>query len=355
MRQCPWCGRAIDDQAIACPYADCGRTLGHDPECMGRILPPPPPVPGSSIGEMPLASPPPPSSHAGEMPIATPPPPGSHAGEMRLQPPPPPGTHAGEMSIASPPSPGSHAGEMRLQSPPPPGLFAGEKPIASPPPPGSRAGEVSPQLDPPPGFFSREMVSQSARPGFFAAMGHRERSDRASRIPELAVRPAPSLPPGARGESLSREEAIVLSVQVEKLIHRLQLDRRRRVALATTASAFLAFVALCWTVYCVQNRMGYAELTSDVELRIDPLDPECIILTYLPVTAGRLIFRRTGAERETDFRNEVLTEDIGREQVLLWRAEGLSDGEMIGVRYRNGWRLATHELPVSQAGLPCGK
>ena len=100
----------------------------------------------------------------------------------------------------------------------------------------------------------------------------------------------------------------------------------------------------------VAMTFGYAELTSEVELRIDPLDPECIILTYLPVTAGRLIFRRTGAERETDFRNEVSVEDIGREQVLLWRAEGLSDGEVIGVRYRSGWRLATHELPVSRAG-----
>ncbi len=334
MRQCPWCGRAIDDQTIACPYADCGHMLGRDPECTGRI-PPPPPAPGSSIGEMPLASPPPP---------------GTRAGEMRLQSPPPPGSRAGEMPIASPPPPGSRAGEMPLQSPPPPGGRAGEMPLQSAPPPGSQAGEVSLQSPPPPGFFTGEMVSPTAPPGFFTPMDRHEPSDCGSRIPELAVRPAPSLPPGARGEPLSQEEAIVLSVQVEKLIHRLQLDRRRRVALATTASAFLAFVGLCWAVYCVHGRMGYAELTSDVELRIDPLDPECIILTYLPVTAGRLIFRRTGAERETDFRNEVSVEDIGREQVLLWRAEGLSDGEVIGVRYRSGWRLATHELPVSRAG-----
>ncbi len=194
------------------------------------------------------------------------------------------------------------------------------------------------------------MALQSPPPGLFAAINRREPPDRGSLIPELAVRPAPSLPQIVRGEPLSREEAIVLSVQVEKLIHRLQLDRRRRVALATTASAFLAFAALCWIVYCVHGRMGYAELTSDVELRIDSLDPECVILTYLPVTTGRLVFRRTGAERETDFRKEVSVESIGREQILLWRAEGLSDGEVIGVRYRNGWRLATHELPVSRAG-----
>ncbi len=138
-----------------------------------------------------------------------------------------------------------------------------------------------------------------------------------------------------------------MNVEAEDLLARLRRGRRRRAALATAATVVAALTIICGTVQYVHHVLGYAELAPEITLRPDSLDPERVLLRYRPVRAGRLAFRRAGADRETELLDEVTREAVGQEQVLLWRAEGLEDGERIGVRYRDGWRLTTYEIAVS--------
>lgn len=145
-----------------------------------------------------------------------------------------------------------------------------------------------------------------------------------------------------------QEEPVELSVEAEDLLARLQRGRRRRAALATAATAVVALTVICGTMQYAHYVLSYAELAPEITLRPDSLDPERVLLRYRPVRAGRLAFRRAGAGRETELLDEVAREAVGRERVVLWRAEGLADGERIGVRYRNGWRLTTYEITVTR-------
>ncbi|MDZ7615483.1 MAG: hypothetical protein U1E05_00675 [Patescibacteria group bacterium] len=141
-----------------------------------------------------------------------------------------------------------------------------------------------------------------------------------------------------------------MSVRSESVTERLQLSGRRRAAVATAVSAMLLFGGLCWFAYSVHNAMSHAELSREIKFQHDPLDPECIHLAYLPVSAGRLLLRRTGRNRVTEFVHEVTRKEVGRRQVLLWRPNGLRNGERLTVFYRDGWRITTHESQVSHLG-----
>lgn len=169
--------------------------------------------------------------------------------------------------------------------------------------------------------------------------------------------PAPPLIPGQEapgtvvhaGEAEPFEtEPICLRIEAEDLRQRLRDGRRRRAALATAAAAVIMFSVLSWAAHYLHDVMNYAKLAPGITLRHDPADSDSIILSYRPISAGRLAFRRIGADRETELFDEVPEEAVGRNQVLLWRTEGVREGDRFGVRYLHGWRLTTHELTVSR-------
>ena len=144
------------------------------------------------------------------------------------------------------------------------------------------------------------------------------------------------------------EERITLNVQAEALLNRLRLGRRRRAAMATAATALVAFSLVCGGVHCVYNVLGYAELASEMTVRFDPLVPEHVVLTYRPAKAGHFVLRREGVDRTTEFFGEIPEEEVGHEQALLWQVDGLRNGELLTARYRQGWKVVTQEWPVPQ-------
>jgi len=109
---------------------------------------------------------------------------------------------------------------------------------------------------------------------------------------------------------------------------------------------FLDFV--CGIVHCVYSVLGYAEMASEITLYSNPLAPEYIVLTYRPAKEGYLILRREGFDRVTEFFDEIAEEEVGHEQTLLWRGDGLRNGDLLAARYRQGWEVITQEWPNLQ-------
>ncbi len=323
------------------------------------------------------------------MPLASPPPPGSHGPAPR--PAPQAGSHGGERPLPSPPPPGSYGG---ASAPPSSGARGGEQPLASPPPPGTPfAGYSGPNAGAPGGGSHPAGHAPSARGGpqpthgpgaangpadptaglpetlgtaFWHAVARAVQWSRRADAPPDAASQPPTPPPPVIAkadapqapeevdfptqEPECRAEEVVLQVEAENLRTRLERGRKRRARLATAAVAVVALSGILGVVHYVHRVLSYAELAPGISIRVDPLDPERLTLSYRPVRAGRVGFHRWGAERRTELVDEVSEEAVGQDQMLLWQAEDLTAGDRVGVRYRDGWRLTTHEIVVPEHG-----
>ncbi len=373
MQRCPWCGRDIDERATVCPWPDCSRVLGREAASYGRI-PPPPAVPGSPGG--PVSNVEHRTSNVEhrtpnvERPIASPPPPGGPVSNVEHR------TPNMERPIASPPPPGGPVlnvehrtsnvehrtpnVERPIASPPPPGVYGGApqsfgRPAAGPVTHAQGAGGMQGAPD------GSHGLPANMGAAFWSAVLRAVHWSQPPSAPAGGAAQPPTPPPPVIAQPEAPEvfdypveetgvceEEVVLRVEAENLRSRLQRSRRRRARLATAAVAIVALSGICGVVHYVHRVLGYAQLAPNITLRTDALDPERIVLSYRPVRAGRLAFRRSGPDRQTELLEEVPAEAIGKQQLLLWRAEGLSPGERIGVRYRAGWRLATHEITVAR-------
>jgi len=355
MKHCPWCGRGMmDRESRVCPYTDCAHVLTPESGSLDTASSASSSVNGSSR-EMPLPSPPPPGTTSGEMPLPSPPPPRTSSGEMPLPSPPPPGTTSGEMPLPSPPPPGSPPAETHIQSIQNRQLWTGgrteTRPAAYP-----RHPERSvPPQEAPCG------LSGNASSTLWSAIA---RATRRARPPGQSQGIAFETPlaehtPSSGYANTSREgyhgrtdqpqvEAFVLHIDVKDLCQRVQYARRRRAALAVAVAVAIGLSALGSGARYLHGVLGYAELAPSITLEPDPLGPERLILHYRPRTTGRLAFRRVGADRSTELFDEVSAEAVGQDQILLWQAKAIGEGERIGVRFRDGWRLMTHELVIPQ-------
>ncbi|MFH1264169.1 MAG: carboxypeptidase-like regulatory domain-containing protein, partial [Planctomycetota bacterium] len=222
-------------------------------------------------------------------------------------PPPAPGTEPSPALPGTPPPPlPPVAGEMTGVVPPPPPGAPGEMAGAAPPPP------LSPPVVNPPG------------PAVPPA------------LPEMAVG-AP--PPPASGE---------LAIQLARLRERVRAGRRRSVLLGSGTIVAVLLGLACVATYHLVSVYQYAELGGAARIRRDAFDPDRLSLVYRPASGGKVGFRRTHVDRETELLDRVVPASIGTDQTFHWRVAGLDEGDTIHVTYRRGLLLRQEPLLVPE-------
>ena len=256
--------------------------------------------------------------------IATPPPPGTHSGAGTPGPSPAAGfaasAAAGEMpSIAPPPPAGtvrSPAGSIGNAS----AWGSGSSGPAAPPPPGGAAGEVAGPAPPPVPGTEWQTAGTTAPPqGGFAGS------------PE-AVTGAP--PP------------LDLQLQLDGLRQQVRAGRRRSFFLGNGVIATVLLAILCWAAFHAAAVFQYAQLDPAIQIQRDAVDPDRLALLYRPLSDGKVGFRRTDVDRQTELLDRVVPPAVGKHQEFQWRVGGLQEGDLIGVTFRQGFSLVTKELSV---------
>jgi len=329
MRRCQWCQRDVPFEASVCPHPDCLRPLQAEGGTSGAI-PPPPPAPGMGGGlPMPVtpATPPlvPPPGAGTAAGIAAP------TGPTIGPPPPPPGSMATPPAPMtslppSPMTPSSGPGEMSgIAPPPPPGTSQDMSGIASPPPPGT-SQDMPGIAPPPPAGTPRNMPAMSPPPPCGTA----------GVVSPAPVPLAAAAPDATAGDVASPE----LQVELEGLQRKVRRGKRRSLLLGNGAVVAVVLGLVCFGGYYASSVLSYAEV-EDVEIARDPLDPERLILSYVPTDAGTIGFGRNDGNRETQLLAQIAPEAVGKRQEFQWRVRGIQEGDEIRVAVLDGLLLGT--------------
>ena len=121
-------------------------------------------------------------------------------------------------------------------------------------------------------------------------------------------------------------------MQLDGLRRQVRAGRRRSLVLAVgIAVALLLGIGSLATYYAV-SVYEYAELDPAIQIRRDAVDMDRLALVYRPTGSGKVGFRRTAEDRETELLDRVIPDEIGKEQTFQWKVGGPAEA----------WRCGCH-------------
>ena len=136
-----------------------------------------------------------------------------------------------------------------------------------------------------------------------------------------------------------------LQIELEGLQHKVRRGKRRSMLLGNGAVAAVALGLICFGAYYANAVLSYAAV-KNVQIARDPLDPQRIILSYVPTGSGKIGFGRSDGDRETRLLAQVDPETIGQQQEFQWRIRGVKEGDEIRVAALDGLSLGTIKMRV---------
>ncbi|MFO0872228.1 MAG: carboxypeptidase regulatory-like domain-containing protein [Pirellulales bacterium] len=226
-------------------------------------------------------------------------------------------------AVSKPPPP---APPKKPAPPPPPSRNLSSSPV---PPP--RATPAAPAASPPRASSPAPLPSASP-----------------SQAPKPPASPAKPPPPPSRVVLGPTADGKLDELQRQALALQRSVKRQRLgswlLAAGTLAALLLAILA--GLLYHRSTVMSYAELAESMGIARDPVDHDRLTITFQPVTAGRVGFRRRDENRDTELLDRVAVSNS--EETLQWRWSGVKPGDVVKVRYRDGWSLRTRELTVPE-------
>ena len=201
--------------------------------------------------------------------------------------------------------------------------------LASPPPPGTPQNmpATSPPPPPPPPPGTAHVVPSTP-------------------VPVAGPTPVPvanAVPVATVGDVTSPE----LQVELESLRNRVRRGKRRSLLLGNGAVAAVALGLICFGAYYANSVLSYAAV-KNVQIARDPLDPQRIILSYVPTGSGTIGFGRNDGDRETRLLAQVDPETVGKRQEFQWRIRGIQEGDEIRVAVLDGLSLGTIKMQVPE-------
>ncbi len=110
----------------------------------------------------------------------------------------------------------------------------------------------------------------------------------------------------------------------------------------------MLLTALCIGGYWAATVLPFAAIESVPSIQRGAVDPDRLTFVYRPVSRGKIAFRRSGEDRDSELFDQVLKGDVRSAQSFEWRAEGVEPGDTIQVTYRDGLRLHFASIAVPE-------
>jgi len=158
---------------------------------------------------------------------------------------------------------------------------------------------------------------------------------------------AGSTPTSRRTGSTSGDAGeAVLQLELRSLEGRIHAGTRQSRFLAVGTVCALLIGLLSWLGHYASTVLSYAKLDASLSITRDPADPARIAVHYQPLSEGRVGFRRSDADRQTELLDRAVSTANSGPQRLEWRLNRAREGDAINITYRKGWSLTTQELRV---------
>ncbi len=139
-----------------------------------------------------------------------------------------------------------------------------------------------------------------------------------------------------------------LQKELHHLRRRVLVRRRRGRYLGLGALTAILIAAICLAGYWAAAVLPFATLDGTPAVARSLVEPDRLAFAYTPLSTGKIAFRRSGDDRDSELLDDVLKESVGTAQSFEWRAEGLRPGDTIRITYREGLRLRQTDLAVPE-------
>ena len=142
-----------------------------------------------------------------------------------------------------------------------------------------------------------------------------------------------------------------LQGELDQLRTRVFARRQRGRYLGLGVLAALAMTGVCLGGYWAATVLPFAALDGLPSVERGLSDPDRLTFTFTPVSRGKIGFRRSADDRDSELLEEVLGNDVRARQSFEWRAAGIEPGDTIQVTYRDGFRLHQAHVAVPEPQL----
>lgn len=105
---------------------------------------------------------------------------------------------------------------------------------------------------------------------------------------------------------------------------------------------------LCIGGYWAATVLPFAAIESVPSVQWGAVDQDRLTFVYRPVSPGKIAFRRSGEDRDSELFDQVMKGDVRSDQSFEWRVEGAEPGDTIQVTYRDGLRLHLANIAVPE-------
>jgi uncharacterized protein YfaP (DUF2135 family) len=148
-----------------------------------------------------------------------------------------------------------------------------------------------------------------------------------------------------------------LQDELNRLRTRVLVRRRRGRYLGAGAVAAILTTAVCMGGYWAVTVLPFASLEGVPSIERGMVDPDRLAFVYIPVSRGKIAFRRSAQDRDSELLDRVLMDDVRVAQSFEWRVEGVEPGDKIQITYRDGlWlRRANITVPDPQTPVSTGE
>jgi len=136
-------------------------------------------------------------------------------------------------------------------------------------------------------------------------------------------------------------------VELEGLRNKVRRGKRRSLLLGNGAVAAVVLGLICFGTYYAKSVLSYAQV-EDVQITRDPIDPQRIILSYVPTDSGTIGFGRNDGDRETRLLAQIAPEAVGSRQEFQWRIRGIQEGDKIRIAVLDGLLPGSITMPVPE-------
>lgn len=158
----------------------------------------------------------------------------------------------------------------------------------------------------------------------------------------------PGPPPPPQMPARGSEEFEGLQGELNRLRTRVHTRRRRGRYLAVGAGVAAIMTVVCLGGYWAATVLPFASLDGLPTIDRGQADPDRLAFAFTPGSPGKIAFRRSGEDRDSELFDQVLKDDVRMAQSFQWQAAGVKPGDTIQVTYRDGFRLRQAQVAVPE-------
>ena len=161
----------------------------------------------------------------------------------------------------------------------------------------------------------------------------------------------PGPPPPPKMPTAGSEEFDGLQGELTRLRSQVHARRRRGRYLGLGAISAALMTAVCLGGYWTATVLPFATLDGLPTIERGLADPDRLAFAFTPASLGKIAFRRSVGDRDSELLDQVLQGDVRVGQSFEWHAAGVEPGDMIQITYREGFHLKQAQLAVPEPQL----